>query len=191
MSALFANTMHYQAYPVNTNDYCCCLHGEQLWWTAMVNSYGHVGIVSLAPVSTLLLGWLRMKPLTSTGCTYFHQQLTNALHESAEGEKKVSGWTRYWTLDLWLFSPTDCWWTWPVLELEKIAIEMGAVSEYWWTFDASVQKLTRDDQKVLGLRYFQCICTCPSFYRNLKNFGQKVFFFCCCFFSTGPQTWKG
>ena len=58
-------------------------------------------------LTTLFLGMLRSpKRLTSTSnqCTCFRQKLTTALLESAEGETKECGRTRYQTRDLWLFS---------------------------------------------------------------------------------------
>ena len=51
--------------------------------------------------SNPILGRLRPpKRLTSTSCTYFRQQLTTALLESAKGETKVCGQTWYRTQDL-------------------------------------------------------------------------------------------
>ena len=48
-------------------------------------------------LATLFLGRLRPpKQFTSALCTYFHQQLTTALLESAEEETKVCGQTGYW-----------------------------------------------------------------------------------------------
>ena len=49
-------------------------------------------------LTTLFLGWLTpSKRLTSTLCTYFSQELTTSLLESAEGETKVCGQTGYRT----------------------------------------------------------------------------------------------
>ena len=63
-------------------------------------------------LTTLFLGRLRPpKRLTSTSCTYFHQLLTIALLEKAEGETKVCCQTGYRTRDPCFTShwcPTDC-----------------------------------------------------------------------------------
>ena len=57
---------------------------------------------------TLFLGRLRPpERLTSTLCTYFHQKLTTALLESAEGETKVCGRSDHRTRDLWLLKQTQ------------------------------------------------------------------------------------
>ena len=67
---------------------CCFVLRPRL--TAMVMSGW-----SVIP-TTLFLGKLRPpKQLTSTSCTYFCQELTTTLIESAEGETKVCGHTRY------------------------------------------------------------------------------------------------
>ena len=56
-------------------------------------------------LTTLFLGRLRPpKQFTSTLCTYFHQYLTTALVEKAEGETKVCCQTGYRTQDPWLTS---------------------------------------------------------------------------------------
>ena len=48
------------------------------------------------------------KRLSSTSCTYFRQQLSTVLLESAEGETKICVRIGYRTQDLWLLSQTRC-----------------------------------------------------------------------------------
>ena len=67
-------------------------------------------VMSVRSLNLTTLSFLdRLKPpkkFTSTSCTYFRQQLTTALFESAEGEAKVCGRTVYRTRDLRLSSQT-------------------------------------------------------------------------------------
>ena len=75
-------------------------------------------------LTTLFLGRLRPpKRLTSTSCAYFRQQLTTALLEKAEGERKYVSrpGIEPRTPDLRVRSPTDCA-TWPGLFNSRLII---------------------------------------------------------------------